>query len=129
VAVLRTYKCGICTRESSCRESISAPLLTVCPYLDCGSPSLKVVPSWTGRPLITGTAHVNGERRFRRPEVVQERDGSETVYTSLKQMARSELDRAIHPTIAKDNVKRAAKRLLPGTKQAAYQEAMESRAA
>lgn len=72
---------------------------------------------------------VNGEQRFRRPEIVRERDGSETVYTSLAQMKRAELERTSHPKIAADNVRRAAKRLLPHTNAAKFQTAIEDRVA
>ena len=47
------------------------------------------------------------------------------MYTSLAQMRSAERERAIHPKIAQDNVKRAAVRLLPGTVQARYQESIE----
>lgn len=130
-AVLRRYRCQICTRESEARQRIDSPLLTVCPLEDCRSAALLPKPSWEGTVTFPGgrAAAMYGETRFRREEVVRERDGSESVYRSVEQMRRAELDRAIHPKIAEDNVRRAAKRLLPHTDAAKYQESIEARVA
>lgn len=130
--VTRRYRCSVCTKTTEIAQPITAPLLTVCADPSCNSPALLSVPSWKGSSILSGGAAgrmVNGEQRFRRPEIVRERDGRETVYTSLEQMRRGELERAPHPKIAADNVKRAAKRLLPHTNAAKFQEAIEARVA
>lgn len=130
--VTRRYRCQVCRRESEARESIAAPLLTVCAFADCRSPSLRPLPAAGVTVLFRGGQAgrlVNGDQRFRRPEVVREKDGRETVYTSLEQMRRAELERVSHPKIAEDNVRRAAKRLLPHTDAARYQSAIEERVA
>jgi hypothetical protein len=130
--VTRRYRCGVCLKTDDIQQPISAPLLTVCAVSSCGAPALAPVPSWQGSVVLPGGAAgrmVNGENRFRKPEIVRERDGRETVYTSLEQMKRGELERAPHPKIALDNVKRAARRLLPHTDAAKFQTAIEERVA
>jgi hypothetical protein len=127
--VKRRYRCQICQHTEDVEQPISAPLLTVCGVSSCASPSLRVVPTWQGFAVLSGGTTgrmVNGEQRFRREEIVRERDGSETVYTNLREMRGRERERAPHPRIAADNVKRAARRLLPHTPQAQYQQAIEA---
>ena len=53
-------------------------------------------------------------------QVIRERDGSETVYRTLQEAQRAELERCPHPMIAKKNVRDTLVRggLVPGTPQA-----------
>ena len=126
--IIRVYRCGVCLRGSECSQSITSTPLTVCPYRDCGAPALAVVPAWKGVSYLPGgTAGRFRSTKLRREEVIQNRDGTESIYGTYEQMVRGERERAIHPTIAKDNVKRMAPKLIPGTDKARFAEALESR--
>lgn len=135
--VTRPMKCAQCGYQAEEQQRLTDPLLTVCPT--CKAPSYKSDYS-TPRELhftVSGSHHVNGERRFTRPFVGRERNGGETVYTSEAQMLKSEFERAQGNTtlskrgrlkFAKKQVETARKQhgLRPGTLAAQHAQAIEA---
>jgi len=83
--------------------------------------------------IVRGGRLVNEERRFVRPRVVENRDGSETVYTSLQEARTAEYERAAQVTsnglartlLARSNARKLASGLLPGRDSTAFREACE----
>ena len=101
-----------------------------CPYCRClAYHRVLFAPSV----LVKGSTAVDGDRRLVRPRVVQNRDGSETVYTSVGQAQRGELERAAqvssNPTaralLAAKNARTLVSGLVPGRASTAYRLACE----
>ena len=127
---LREYKCQVCARGEERIESWDQAPPARCPY--CRATAYHRVLS-APQVLVRGSPHVDGERRFVRPRVVRNPDGSETAYTSLHQARTAEYERAGRVTsnglartlLAKANARKLASGMLPGRASTAYREAAE----
>lgn len=136
--VTRQYRCAICRYEWEAREAITAPLATVCPVSSCKAPAVQPV---YGVPAFAmgrrEDRYVNGGIALRREFVGREPDGRETVYRSLGDAHRGELDKASEQSwlpawaqvkLARQNVTALRKYggLLPGTQAAQVASAIEA---
>ena len=127
---LRVYACRSCGHGEERREGWDEPGPSSCP--SCHAPSYARVPQSPAF-LVRGSRTVDGERRFVRPRVVQNRDGSETVYTSLQEARTGEYERAAGVTpsglartlLARRNARDLASGMLPGRDTTAYRLACE----
>lgn len=120
------YRCSIpdCAYWQEERQSFADPRLSVCPA--CSSPTYQRVPQVPAMVHVKGSRMVNGELRLRRPKVIREGDGSETVYGSVREATLNEYERAPHPRVAKKNIQDLkAHGLIPGTREAAFAAALE----
>jgi predicted nucleic acid-binding Zn ribbon protein len=98
---------------------------TVCPW--CAAPSYRRVPQAPTFFFAGGdhTRYVNGSIRLRREAVTQNRDGSETVYGSVAEAERGELERTGNPRLAQKNAQVLLRGLVPGTERATFQAACD----
>lgn len=113
------YQCPDCGSAWELRHGMQeqAPL-----YCVCGTLTTK---AFTRPRIITGTRFVNQEQRLRRPYVIREKDGSETVYTSVQQVKNQEGER--NDLSAPNNVARLTKQgYVPGTWQADFADACDN---
>jgi hypothetical protein len=128
---VRCYKCRVCGATEERREALDDPGPGACPK--CRALAYHRVPQAPAVVRVTGARSVDGERRFVRPRVVQNRDGSESVYTSLDQARRAEYERAAAVTpnglaktlLARANARKLASGVMPGRASTAYREACE----
>jgi len=136
---LREYKCLVCGQNEERPEKWDDPPLPCCPY--CGALAYRRVLQAPYFHLRGGSPGrlVGGERPFTGERVVQNRDGSETVYGSLQQAREGELERAravlpkpeqglARTLLARKNARALASGWLPGRRSTAYREAVEARA-
>jgi len=136
VPVHRAYRCAQCHYAAEETQRIGDPPLSVCPT--CRAPSYQVVPQLPaavlyrgGTPSRSRSGYVNGSVKLRREKVIRERDGSETVYRTLEDAQRGEMERCPHPLVARANVRDSIMRggLIPGTKRAAFAQALDDQVA
>lgn len=145
--VTRAYRCQVCGYRWQERQRIADPLLTVCPVTSCRAPAVARTyeheqtdsGSTSVMPAVLQSSrdsrYVDGQRRLRREFVGRERDGSETVYRSLGEAWRGELERAQEQTwlpprlqarLAQENVRHLARMgYVPGTRSSDHAAAIE----
>jgi putative FmdB family regulatory protein len=126
----REYKCRVCGRGEERVEAWDQAPPKCCPY--CRALAYHRV-LFAPTTIVRGGRLVNEERRFIRPRVVREADGSETTYGSLQEARRGEYERASKVTppglartlLAKKNARDLASGYLPGRDSTAYRLACE----
>lgn len=126
----RAYRCAVCGMGEERLEPWDREPPACCP--SCGATAYRRV-LFAPTTIVRGGRLVNEERRFVRPRVVENRDGSETVYTSLQEARTAEYERAAQVTsnglartlLARSNARKLASGLLPGRDSTAFREACE----
>lgn len=130
----REYVCRVCGQSEERVESWDASPPPSCPY--CGALAYHRV-LFAPQVLVKGSPLVDGERRFVRPRVVDNPDGSSTVYRSLQGAREGELERArgivpegpgaglARTLLARKNARQLASGMLPGRDSTAYRQAVE----
>jgi putative FmdB family regulatory protein len=130
----RVYRCKVCgaTEERIERWDDRGPLC--CPKCRATAYARVIYAPLT---IVRGSAYVAGERPFVRERVVQNRDGSESVYGSLHEARTSEYERArgvvpegpaaglARTLLARKNARTLASGMLPGRESTALRQAME----
>jgi putative FmdB family regulatory protein len=128
----RVYVCLGCGHGEERAERWADAGPAACPA--CGAPEYRRVIH-APQTIVRGGRLVDEERRFVRPRVVQNRDGSETAYTSLQEARRGEYERAAGVTssrlartlLARKNARVLASGMLPGRDSTNYRLACEER--
>jgi putative FmdB family regulatory protein len=130
----RVYACRVCgaTEERVERWDDRGPVC--CPKCQATAYARVIYAPMT---IVKGSAMVDGERRFTRPRTVQNRDGSETTYTSLHEARSAEYERArgvvpegpaaglARTLLARKNARSLASGVMPGRASTKYREAVE----
>lgn len=127
---LRVYKCLVCARGEERLEAWEQAPPLRCPY--CRALAYQRV-LFAPQVVVAGSKYVNGERRLVRERVVQNRDGSETVYGSVAAAERGERERAaaVAPSpaaaamLARKNAQALVSGMVPGRASTAFREACE----
>lgn len=127
----RVYRCRVCGQDEERLEKWDQAPAPCCPK--CGATAYHRV-IFAPQVLIGGTHYVNGEQRLVRERVVQNRDGSETVYGSVRAAQRGELERVAsvtsHPAaqahLAQKNAQALVSGMVPGRASTAFREACET---
>lgn len=119
-----TYRCAsiACAHAGEHRQGFTEEPLVACPA--CGAATYSRVPTAPALILSRIPARRTG-RPLAEPYVTYERDGSETVYRSLGEAYRGELERTGNPQLARRNTEHITQMgYAEGTPQRAFKEAI-----